>query len=87
MTLNMARSSGAIRLTPKEFEVPHYLMMHAGEPIPHARLLKSVWEPEYGNEFEYLLTIVRSLRKKIEDDPQEPQYLLTDAHRLSLQQA
>jgi len=69
----------AIRLTPKEFEVLHYLMMHAGEPIPHARLLKSVWGPEYGKEFEYLRTIVRSLRKKIEDDPQEPQYLLTDA--------
>jgi two-component system, OmpR family, KDP operon response regulator KdpE len=49
--------------------VLHYLMMHAGEPIPHARLLKSVWGPEYGNELEYLRTFVRQLRKKIEDDP------------------
>ena len=70
----------AIHLTPKEFEVLHYLMMHAGEPIPHARLLKSVWGPEYGSELEYLRTFVRSLRKKIEDDPQNPQYLLTDAY-------
>ena len=69
-----------IHLTPKEFEVLHYLMMHAGEPIPHARLLKSVWGPEYGNELEYLRTFVRQLRKKIEDDPQNPQYLLTDAY-------
>ena len=69
-----------IHLTPKEFEVLHYLMMHAGEPIPHARLLKSVWGPQYGNELEYLRTFVRSLRKKIEDDPQDPQYLLTDAY-------
>ena len=70
----------SIHLTPKEFEVLHYLMMHAGEPIPHARLLKSVWGPEYGNELEYLRTFVRQLRKKIEDDPRNPQYLLTDAY-------
>jgi two-component system, OmpR family, KDP operon response regulator KdpE len=70
----------AIHLTPKEFEVLHYLMLHPGEPIPHARLLKSVWGPEYGNELEYLRTFVRLLRKKIEDDPQNPQYLLTDAY-------
>jgi len=69
-----------IHLTPKEFEVLHYLMMHAGEPIPHARLLKSVWGPEYGNELEYLRTFIRQLRKKIEDDPRNPYYLLTDAY-------
>ena len=74
------KSGHAIHLTPKEFEVLHYLMMHAGEPIPHARLLKSVWGPEYGNELEYLRTFIRQLRKKIEDDPRTPRYLLTDAY-------
>lgn len=74
------KSGRPIHLTPKEFEMLHYLMMHAGEPIPHARLLKSVWGPEYGNELEYLRTFVRQLRKKIEDDPRHPQYLLTDAY-------
>jgi two-component system KDP operon response regulator KdpE len=69
-----------IHLTPKEFEMLHYLMLHAGEPIPHARLLKSVWGPEYGNELEYLRTFIRQLRKKIEDDPRHPQYLQTDAY-------
>jgi two-component system KDP operon response regulator KdpE len=69
-----------IHLTPKEFEMLHYLMMHAGEPIPHARLLKSVWGPEYGNELEYLRTFVRQLRSKIEDDPKNPRYLLTEAY-------
>jgi len=69
-----------IHLTPKEFEMLHYLMMHAGEPIPHARLLKSVWGQDYGNQIEYLRTFVRQLRKKIEDDPGNPQYLLTDAY-------
>jgi two-component system KDP operon response regulator KdpE len=69
-----------IHLTPKEFEMLHYLMLHTGEPIPHARLLKSIWGPEYGNELEYLRTFVRQLRKKIEDDPGNPQYLLTEAY-------
>jgi two-component system KDP operon response regulator KdpE len=74
------KSGRPIHMTPKEFEMLHYLMLHAGEPIPHARLLKSVWGPEYGNELEYLRTFVRQLRKKIEDDPKNPQYLLTDAY-------
>jgi two-component system KDP operon response regulator KdpE len=79
-----------IHLTPKEFEMLHYLMMHAGEPIAHARLLKSVWGPEYGDQIEYLRTFMRQLRKKIEDDPGNPQYLMTDAYvgyRFSDQQA
>jgi len=42
----------AVHLTPKQFEVLHYLMSNAGRPIPHARLLRSVWGPEYGNELE-----------------------------------
>ena len=69
-----------IHLTPKEFEILYCLMRRAGESISHARLLKLVWGPEYGNELEYLRTFVRQLRKKIENDPHKPQYLLTDAH-------
>lgn len=69
-----------IHLTPKEFEVLHYLMSHSGQPIPHARLLKAVWGPHYGNELEYLRTIMRQLRMKIEDDPRNPKYLLTHAY-------
>jgi two-component system KDP operon response regulator KdpE len=70
----------AIHLTPKEFEMLHYLMNNAGEPIPHERLLRSVWGPGYGSELEYLRTYMRQLRMKIEDDPTNPQYLLTEAN-------
>ena len=70
----------AVHLTPKQFEVLHYLMANAGRPIPHARLLRSVWGPEYGNELEYLRTFIRQIRLKIEDDPANPIYLLTDSH-------
>jgi two-component system KDP operon response regulator KdpE len=69
-----------VHLTPKEFDLLRYLMAHAGLPITHARLLHAVWGPEYGGELKYLRTFVRQLRKKLEDDPAEPAYLLTDSH-------
>ena len=69
-----------VHLTPKQFEVLQYLMVNAGRPIPHARLLQSVWGSEYGNELEYLRTFIRQIRMKIEDDPANPKYLLTDSH-------
>jgi two-component system KDP operon response regulator KdpE len=55
-------------------------MVHAGKPIPHAKLLRSVWGPEYGNELEYLRTFIRQIRMKIEDDAANPKYLQTDSH-------
>jgi two-component system, OmpR family, KDP operon response regulator KdpE len=73
----MHKAGTFIHLTPKEFDLLHYLMAHAGLPITHGRLLNAVWGPEYGDEVEYLRTFVRQLRKKIEDDPANPKYLLT----------
>ena len=75
-----SKQGNRIHLTPKEFELLHYLLLHAGEPIPHKRLLNAIWGPQYGSELEYLRTFIRSLRKKIEDDPSNPRYLLTDAY-------
>jgi len=78
---HMVKKNGkSVHLTPKQFELLHYLMMHAGKPIRHAQLLKSVWGPEYGNEVEYLRTFIRKIRMQIEDDPANPKYLLTDSH-------
>jgi two-component system, OmpR family, KDP operon response regulator KdpE len=77
----LLKKSGAIvHLTPKEFDLLCCLMSHAGKPLTHARLLTSVWGTEYGNELEYLRTFVRQLRKKLEDDPARPKYLLTEAY-------
>jgi two-component system KDP operon response regulator KdpE len=69
-----------VHLTPKQFELLHYLMANAGKPIPHVQVLRSVWGAEYGNELEYLRTYIRQLRVKIEDDPANPRYLLTESH-------
>ena len=74
------KANRSVHLTPKEFELTHQLMIYAGRPIPHSRLLNSVWGPEYGGELEYLRTFMHQLRRKLEDDPANPQYLLTDAH-------
>ena len=70
----------AVHLTPKQFELLHFLMVNAGRPIPHAKLLRSVWGLEYGNELEYLRTFIRQIRMKVEDNPADPKYLLTDSH-------
>jgi two-component system, OmpR family, KDP operon response regulator KdpE len=72
------KADNFIHLTPKEFDLLHYLMSHAGLPITHGRLLNAVWGSEYRDEVEYLRTFVRQLRKKIEDEPGAPKYLLTD---------
>jgi len=69
-----------VSLTPKEFDLLHYLMAHAGVPVNHGRLLTSVWGPEYASRNEYLRTFIRQLRKKLEDNPTEPKYLITDSH-------
>jgi two-component system, OmpR family, KDP operon response regulator KdpE len=69
-----------IHLTPKEFEMLRFLMEQAGRPVPHQRLLTTIWGPEYGNEREYLRVLINQLRKKIEDDPARPSYILTDSH-------
>src|SRR5580704_2488221 len=74
------KNSTPVRLTPTEFDLLHYLMLHAGVAMAHARILRAVWGLEYGGELEYLRTFVRQLRKKLEDDPAEPKYLLTDAY-------
>jgi two-component system, OmpR family, KDP operon response regulator KdpE len=70
----------AVHLTPKQFELLHYLMARAGRPILHAKLLRSIWGAEYGSQVEYLRTFIRQIRVKIEDDPAHPRYLLTDSH-------
>lgn len=72
------KGSEQIRLSPKEFELLSYLMKNQNVPLTHAKVLRAVWGPEYGEELEYLRTYVRMLRKKIEDDPARPQYIQTE---------
>ncbi|HXZ04618.1 MAG TPA: response regulator transcription factor [Ktedonobacteraceae bacterium] len=67
-----------MKLTPTEFELLHQLMLHAGRVMTHRALLRSVWGPEYGEETDYLRVYVRQLRLKIEKEPSQPKYILTE---------
>jgi len=77
---SVRKSGSVLRLTPKEFDLLHYLMIRPGLPLAHAKLLQAVWGAEYGQELEYLRTFVHQLRKKLEDDPSSPEYLLTEPY-------
>jgi two-component system KDP operon response regulator KdpE len=72
------KNGSALRLTPKEFELLQYLMTHSGRPVTHAAILQAVWGADCALQTEYLHTFVSQLRKKLEDDPSDPQYLLTE---------
>lgn len=67
-----------VHLTPKEFELLRQLVANQGKPIPHRRLLQAVWGPDYGEETESLRVVINQLRKKIEPDPANPKYILTE---------
>jgi two-component system KDP operon response regulator KdpE len=66
------------RLTPTELNLLHYFVTHPNEVLPHNKILRAVWGPDYGNEVEYLRVFVNQLRKKIEPEPARPQYILTE---------
>jgi two-component system KDP operon response regulator KdpE len=66
------------RLTPKEWDVLHYLATHPNRTVTHRELLRGVWGADAGDEKEYLRVFINRLRKKLESCPQNPVYLLTE---------
>jgi two-component system KDP operon response regulator KdpE len=72
------RNGEFIHLTPTEFHLLVLLMRHQGTLVTHSQLLRSIWGPEYGTELDYLRSYVKALRKKIEENPSQPKYLLTE---------
>ena len=66
-----------VKLSPTEYRLLAYLTSNANRVILHRELLRAVWGPEYGDESEYLRVYVRYLRQKLEPDPANPHYLLT----------
>ncbi len=74
----VTRRGEEVKLTPKEFELLKVLIENAGKVLTHRLLLQKVWGPEYGDEAEYLHVYIGQLRKKLEDDPSHPQFILTE---------
>jgi two-component system KDP operon response regulator KdpE len=76
----LEKAGSQIPLTPLEFRALHVLMAQAGKPVTHATLLNMLWGQERTEHREHLRVLISALRKKIEDDPAHPTYLLTHSH-------
>lgn len=67
-----------VNLRPTEYRLLYHLVQNAGYVMTHEQLLSKVWGPEYRDETHYLRLYVTYLRQKIEQDPANPKYILTE---------
>jgi len=67
-----------IKLRPTEYRLLYHLINNAGWTLPHETLLAKVWGHEYRDETHYLRLYITYLRQKIEEDPANPKYILTE---------
>lgn len=67
-----------VHLTPIEYRLLTTMIKHAGKVITHRQLLKEVWGPDSLFETHYLRVYMAQLRRKLEDDPARPRFLLTE---------
>ena len=68
-----------VQLTPNEFDLLRVLAQNEGKLMTHPAILREVWGPAYSTESHYLHVYISQLRRKLEDDPARPRYLLTEA--------
>jgi two-component system KDP operon response regulator KdpE len=73
---NVKLADQEVKLSPKEYELLRLLVQHAGKVLTHRFLLQHLWDEP--TDTQYLRVYVRQLRRKIEKDPERPQYLLTE---------
>lgn len=66
-----------IRLTRTEFNLLHELAAHHNQALLHDQLLTAVWGSEYRDDLDYLRAYIRYLRRKLETDPSNPEYIIT----------
>jgi len=74
----VVRHGEEVRLTPKEFELLTFLAQRPGQVLTHQTLLKTIWGAHAVNRPEHLRVLVGALRKKIEQNPSAPEYILTE---------
>jgi two-component system KDP operon response regulator KdpE len=68
-----------VKLTSTEFSLLSLLVRNEGKVLTHQYLLRAIWGPGYINQSQYLRVFIAQIRKKIEDDPNHPQFLLTES--------
>lgn len=72
------RSGEEVKLTATEFNLLAYLSAHSGRVLTHQAILTQVWDPADADRVEYLRVYIRQLRKKLEDDPDQPVFLINE---------
>lgn len=72
------RQGQEVHLTPLEYKLLVTMLKQAGKVLTHRYLLREVWGPHSSQENHYLRVFVASLRRKLEEDPARPRYLLTE---------
>ena len=74
----VTREGAPVHLTPTEFDLLKYLAIHADRVVTHDVLLRAIWGDRHGTEPHYLHVYVNQLRRKLEPDPAQPRFILTE---------
>jgi two-component system, OmpR family, KDP operon response regulator KdpE len=79
LTLRSVKKAGVeVHLTPKEYRILSMLAVNEGKLLTQRQLLTDIWGPARNEEAHYLRIYVHQLRQKLEDDPTQPRYILTE---------
>jgi two-component system KDP operon response regulator KdpE len=68
-----------VKLTATEYKLLAYLVGNPGRVLTHQSILNHVWGYSEGSQMEYLRVYIRQLRQKLEEDPRNPQLILTES--------
>jgi two-component system, OmpR family, KDP operon response regulator KdpE len=74
----VTRDGVEVKLTATEYKLLAYLAAHAGRVLTHQMILSDVWDPADADHVEYLRVYIRNLRKKLEEDPEQPRILVNE---------
>ena len=83
----VSKKNEQLKLTPTEFSLLALFIRNAGKVLTHNYLLQQVWGPKFEGESQYTRVYVGQLRKKLEDDPNNPKFFVTESgigYRLSI---
>lgn len=80
LTLRVVKKEGTVvKLTPTEYNLLALLAKSGGKVLTHQYLLKEVWGPDFVNQSQYLRVFIAQLRKKVEDNPNKPEMIVTES--------
>ena len=76
---SVKRKGELVKLTSTEYSLLALLVKNEGKVLTHQYLLRAIWGPGFINQSQYLRVFIAQIRKKVEDDPNRPQYVLTES--------